>query len=97
MLWMEIPHLFEQPLYMISYPVSNDLALQLYAMEREEKGSGAARYLQMLERYDPGSGETLTGIAELIERYGLESPFAEGHAKKTAALLSEAFDLAARG
>ena len=97
MLWMEVPHLFEQPMYVISYPVSNDLALQLYAMEREENGSGAARYLQMLERYDPGSGETLTGIAELIERYGLESPFAEGHAKKTAALLSEAFDLAARG
>ena len=93
MLWMEVPHLFEQPMYIISYPVSNDLALQLYAMEREEKGSGAARYLQMLERCDPGSGETLTGIAEQIERYGFEDPFAEGRIPKTAALLAEAFGL----
>lgn len=91
MLWMEIPHLFEQPLYMISYPVSNDLALQLYAMERDEAGSGRERYLEMLGRVDPDSGEVLSGIAQLIEAYGLESPFSPGQAKKTAALLREVF------
>ena len=96
MLWMDVPHLFEQPLYIISYPVSNDLALQLYAMEREEAGSGMARYRQMLERADPDSGEILTGLSELVERYGFDSPFAEGHMQKTAALLAEAFDLTAR-
>ena len=90
MLWMDIPHLFEQPLYIISYPVSNDLALQVYALEREQQGQGKTQYLEMLERFDESSGEVIFGITELIDRYGFESPFADGHAAKTARLLAEA-------
>ena len=84
--WADIPHFFEQPLYIISYPVSIDVAMQLYAMELEEEGSGLARYVGMLER-DFGT------LPELVEAHGFEGPFDEGRIEKIAAELRLALGL----
>lgn len=84
--WADIPHFFEQPLYIISYPVSIDVAIQLYAMEQAEAGSGLARYVGMLER-DFGT------LPELVEAHGFEGPLDEGRIEKIAAELRLALGL----
>ena len=80
MSWIDITHFFEAPFYVISYPVSNDLAMQLYAMELEEEGSGMERYLGVL-RHDSRK------IMELVEEGGFESPFSEGRVQDAVRLM----------
>lgn len=75
--WIDITHFFEQPFYIISYPVSNDVAMQIFEKELEKSGSGLEKYMEML----PRDSEKLIEAAETV---GLESPFAEGRMEKTA-------------
>ena len=75
--WIDIVHFFEQPFYVVSYPVSNDLALQIWELEQEEPGAGLRKYLEALPRdYD--------GMIATAEAAGLESPFAPGRVENTA-------------
>lgn len=69
--WIDIVHFFEYPFYVISYPVSCDVALQIYELESEEHGTGLDKYLELL----PRGAITLVQAAEEV---GLESPFADG-------------------
>ncbi|MBQ6465614.1 MAG: hypothetical protein IJJ43_05040 [Oscillospiraceae bacterium] len=69
--WIDITHFFEAPFYVISYPVSSDLAMQICAMELEEEGSGMDKYLEVLPH-------DYTKIMELVEEGGFASPFGEG-------------------
>ena len=71
MSWSDISHFFEQPFYVITYPVTNDAAMQLYELERQEQGLGVKKYLEMLPRTHQGLIDTLTAC-------GLASPFAPG-------------------
>lgn len=80
--WIDVPHLFEQPFYVISYPVSNDVALQIFALEQESPGAGLNKYNELLPR-DSGA------MIETAEGAGLSSPFAEGRVQKAAALLEK--------
>lgn len=80
MSWIGITHFFEYPFYVVSYPVSNDAAMQLFEMERAEEGRGTDRYLSVLER-DFGS------LSGLIDAGGLQSPFAPGRVQAIAALI----------
>lgn len=66
-----IPHLFISPMYIISYVVSNDAALQLYQMEKQTAGAGLAVYEANLDTRAEGLLAFLAGA-------GLESPFAPG-------------------
>ncbi len=66
-----IPHLYESPLYIISYVLSNDAAFQIYEMELQEKGSG----LSSLEN-NLASGQSY--FLAFLEEAGLESPFVTG-------------------
>ena len=69
--FVTMPHYFTNPMYIISYVVSNDAAFQLYQLEQAEEGSGLARYeahLQSEESY----------FLSFLESAGLESPFTEG-------------------
>lgn len=75
--WMGVPQFFIQPFYVISYPVSNDVAMQVFEMELEESGKGLEKYIEMLY------GGTAY-IMEAVEQAGLESPFTEGHMERTA-------------
>ncbi len=66
-----ITHFFTEPLYVVSYVVSNDAALQLYQMELESKGAGVACLKSSLGTMQPY-------FLAFLEEAGLESPFAVG-------------------
>lgn len=68
--WVEITHLFESPLYVISYPVSAGLALQLYELELERDGAGSEKFVELSEC-------GLAGLMEAVEYAGLQDPKSE--------------------
>lgn len=82
MSWIDIPHFFEMPFYVISYPVSNDIAMQIYALENDRRGAGLEKYKDMLQR-ETGS------LMEAVQDGGFESPFDEGRAEAAAAELRQ--------
>ena len=77
-----ITHFFTSPMYVISYVVSNDAALQLYQMEQTQAGSGLACYTANL-----ASREAY--FLEFLESAGLESPFASGRLESVRKTLEE--------
>lgn len=70
-----IGHFYTDPMYIISYVVSNDAAFQLYQMELEEEGAG----LELLEK-ELTSQESY--FLAFLEKAGLESPFKKGRVKE---------------
>lgn len=79
-----IPHFYTDPMYIVGYVVSNDLAMQIYSMEQQEAGAGLALYEQCLTSQD-------SYIIQFAETYGLESPFAPGRLEAVAAEFQEIF------
>ncbi len=71
MSWTDIVHFYEMPFYVVSYPISNDIAMQIYELEQQQAGAGLEKYLEMLPRdYD--------SFMDTVAAGGLESPFSEG-------------------
>ena len=70
-----LPHIFISPLYIISYIVSNDAALQIYQLEAAETGAGWKLYEQSLVTQQ-------AYFLAFVEEAGLESPFAPGRLEK---------------
>jgi oligoendopeptidase F len=68
-----ITHFYTNPLYTISYVVSNDAAFQLYQMEQEKSGSGLKLYKNNLNCGN-------VSFLQFIEEAGLTSPFTPGRA-----------------
>ena len=68
-----IPHFYISPLYVISYVVSNDAAMQIYRLEQTEAGAGLALWEDNL------ATEEMFFLA-FLEKAGLESPFTDGRA-----------------
>ena len=72
-----VPHFYTDPLYIISYVVSNDAAFQIYQLERSQTGAGLARF-----------GENVTTecqyFLEFVEEADLKSPFTPGRAAEAA-------------
>lgn len=68
--WVEVIHLFENPLYVISYPVSAGLGLQLYELELERDGAGSGKFVELSEC-------GLAGLMEAVEYAGLQDPKSE--------------------
>ena len=75
-----VMHFFTDPMYIISYVVSNDLALQIYQMEREDSGSGLKLYAEILPSQD-------TYLLDFAQTYGLQSPFSPSRLQEVAELL----------
>ena len=69
--FVTINHYYTNPLYILSYVVSNDAALQLYQLEQASGGSGLAIFQENL-----ATGEYY--LHSFLESAGLESPFAAG-------------------
>ena len=69
--FVTINHFFTNPLYIISYVVSNDIAFQLYQLEQAQSGEG----LKLYEDHLDASGEY---FLEFVEETGLENPFTPG-------------------
>ena len=80
--WMDITHFFEYPFYVISYPVSLEVAMQLCALEQQQSGLGLEKYFEMLPRdYD--------SFMDTVMNAGLESPFADGALASIAELIGD--------
>lgn len=69
--YVRVAHFYTSPMYVISYVVSNDAALQLYQMEKQEAGTGLACMEQNLATGQPY-------FLAFLQEAQLESPFAPG-------------------
>ena len=69
-------HYYLSPMYMLSYAISGDAALQLYELEVQESGAGLWCYEQLL------ASEQIQ-ILSLLEEAGLRSPFAPDSIEKS--------------
>lgn len=83
--FVTVVHFFTEPMYMVSYVVSNDLALQIYQLEHKGISKGLRLYEQILQSED-------SYLLAFAETYGLESPFAEGRLEALAETFSEIFE-----
>ncbi len=83
--YVEVPHFFTDPMYVISYVVSNDAAMQLYQLEREQPGAGLAKLEACFE-----NGEA--DFLDFLEAAGLESPFAPERMETVREIFEKAFD-----
>ena len=63
-----VPHFYGNPMYVISYVVSNDAAMQLYQMEQQTPGAGKACFEENLATEEPG-------FMAFLDSAGLQSPF----------------------
>lgn len=80
--WMDITHFFEYPFYVISYPVSLDVAMQIYELELQEPGQGLDKYFEIL----PRDWDT---FMDTVTNGGLRSPFAEDAMTSVAELIGD--------
>lgn len=80
--WTQVSHLYEMPFYMLSYCVSVDSAMQIYALALEDAGEGWDAYCELL--YRPGYY-----FLDALDVSGLENPMTDGRADAVMALLEE--------
>ena len=69
--FVDVTHFYTNPMYVFSYVVSNDAAMQLYQMEQEQSGAGLALYEQNLTTEE-------SYFLAFLDSAGLESPFEAG-------------------
>lgn len=81
--YVTISHFFTQPLYTISYVVSNDAAFQLYQLEQQQAGAGLEIYMQHL-------GTEQEYFLPFLEEAGLDSPFQKGRIQTVRQTLEDA-------
>lgn len=77
--WVDITHFFEQPFYVISYPVSGICALEIYEHELAD-GSGLKDYLRLVDSEE-------IGIIGAAEEAGLQNPLTDARVQDIAAFL----------
>ncbi len=82
--FVSIEHFYTSPMYIPSYILSNDAALQLYQLELENPGEGLRCYEDNLATEEPY-------LLVFLEEAGLESPFTPGRIGKTAAFFRQEF------
>ena len=63
--WIDISHFFDSPFYVVSYCVSDSAAFMIYLRELEAPGSGAEKYMALMEN------APYCGFAELMESCGM--------------------------
>ena len=81
--FLTIGHFYTHPMYMISYVVSNDVAMQFYQLEQATSGQGLALYEECIYSQD-------SQIMTFAKHYGLESPFAPGRVETIAQTFADA-------
>ena len=77
MSWSDISHFFEYPFYVITYPVSNDIAMQIYELSQDGGTAGLDKYNELLSR-------EYTGFLDNIGEAGFKSPFESGRVQRVA-------------
>ena len=83
--WIDIMHFFVAPYYVISYCVSNDVALQIYEIEQNE-GLGMEVYQDLLHHSANSTFMTMVEEAEL------DSPFQRGRVAELEDFFDEILD-----
>ncbi len=80
--FVTINHYYTNPLYIISYVVSNDAAMQIYQLEQETPGAGLALMEESLytQQYY---------FQDFLREAGLESPFAPGRIQAVKQIFQE--------
>ena len=78
--WIDIPHFFEQPFYVISYPASAGVALEIYELELSKPGAGVEKYLELAESEE-------SGIISAVEEAGLHDPLSRERVQEIADFL----------
>lgn len=76
--YVTVLHFFTDPMYTVSYVLSNDLAMQIYQLELEDPGAGLSLYEQCLLSQE---SYLLTFAGE----HGLEDPFSDRRLQAVAA------------
>ena len=66
--FITVTHFYTNPMYIISYVVSNDAAMQLYQLELKETGAGLTRYEENLDTWE-------MYFLAFLKEAELESPF----------------------
>lgn len=84
--YVNITHYFTNPMYIISYVVSNDAALQLYQLEQGQSGAGLATLESNLDT-------SQAYFLAFLEEAGLTSPFADGRLEAVKQLMAETLQL----
>jgi oligoendopeptidase F len=84
--WVDVPHLYDSPFYVISYCTSCDAALQIYELSVNGTAKEAVDTY-----YDLVDWDWSMAFIDNLERVGLESPFASGRTEKTAELIEKYF------
>ena len=69
--FVDVTHFYTNPMYILSYVVSNDAAMQLYQLEQTRRGAGLSLYEENLTTQE-------TYFLAFLDSAGLESPFREG-------------------
>ncbi len=82
--FVEVTHFFTNPMYIFSYIVSNDAALQLYQLEQEQPGQGLKKLEENLDTQE-------SYLLAFLEEAGLESPFAQGRLSRVRQSFLEVF------
>ncbi len=80
--YVTVSHFFTSPMYIASYVVSNDVAMQMYQLEKAQAGKGLEAYERCLESED-------TYLVEFAEACGLKSPFARERMETVKATFQE--------
>ena len=73
--YISIPHLYTAPMYIVSYVLSNDLAMQIYEAEASASGEGKELLESNLTTED-------LSILAFVQSSGLQDPFAEGRVEQ---------------
>ena len=73
--FVSITHFYTNPMYVISYVVSNDAAMQLYQLEQESAGAGLQCFTDNLDTQE-------VYFLSFLNTAGLESPLAAGRIEK---------------
>lgn len=81
--WIDVSHFFDSPLYIISYCVSDSVAVQMYERELAEPGEGLAAFYDYV---DQAPDETFADLAALCE---LEDPLSAAQITALAATIEE--------
>lgn len=69
--YVQVTHFYMAPMYIVSYVVSNDVAMQMYQLEKEESGKGLELYTKELSTMQPS-------LLAFVEEAQLVSPFDDG-------------------
>lgn len=80
--YVTVIHFFTDPMYTVSYVLSNDLAMQIYQLELEDPGAGLSLYENILPSQD-------TYILTFAETHNLESPFSQERLQSVAAFFQD--------